>query len=79
MTTYVGLDVLLDGISVCVVDEATDPLRRPSALQACGLGIAKRSGLEKAKVAVTRKLLVILHRMWRDGTEFSPTGTVGTA
>jgi hypothetical protein len=31
---------------------------------------AKRNGLRKAKVAVARKLAVILHRMWVDGTEF---------
>ena len=42
-----------------------------SALKAWGLRIAKRSGLRKAKVAVARKLAVILHRMWVDGTEFS--------
>ena len=27
--------------------------------------------LRKAKVAVARKLAVILHRMWIDGTEFN--------
>ena len=32
--------------------------------------LAKRNGLSKAKVAVARKLAVILHRMWIDGTEF---------
>ena len=32
--------------------------------------LAKRSSLRKAKVAVARKLAVILHRMWVDGTEF---------
>jgi transposase len=32
--------------------------------------IAKRSGFKKAKVAVARKLAVIRHRIWRDGTEF---------
>jgi transposase len=32
--------------------------------------VAKRSSLRKAKVAVARKLAVILHRMWVDGTEF---------
>jgi transposase len=32
--------------------------------------LAKRSNLRKAKVAVARKLAVILHRMWADGTEF---------
>jgi hypothetical protein len=33
--------------------------------------LAKRNGLRKAKVAVARKLAVILHRMWVDGTEFN--------
>ena len=42
-----------------------------SALKAWGMRIAKRSGLRKAKVAVARKLAVILHRMWIDGTEFN--------
>ena len=41
-----------------------------SALKAWGMRVAKRSGLRKAKVAVARKLAVILHRMWVDGTEF---------
>ena len=41
-----------------------------SALKAWGIRIAKRSGLGKAKVAVARKLAVILHRMWVDGSEF---------
>jgi hypothetical protein len=33
--------------------------------------LTKRNGLRKAKVAVARKLAVILHRMWIDGTEFN--------
>ena len=41
-----------------------------SALKAWGIRLAKRSGLRKAKVAVARKLAVILHRMWVDGTGF---------
>jgi transposase len=41
-----------------------------SALKAWGVRLAKRSGLRKAKVAVARKLAVILHRMWVDGTDF---------
>jgi transposase len=32
---------------------------------------APENGLRKAKVAVARKLAVILHRMWIDGTEFN--------
>ena len=42
-----------------------------SALKAWGMRLAKRSGLRKAKVAVARRLAVILHRMWIDGTEFN--------
>jgi transposase len=42
-----------------------------SALKAWGIRLAKRSGLRKTKVAVARKLAVILHRMWIDGTEFN--------
>ena len=41
-----------------------------SALKAWGMRVAKRTGLRKAKVAVARKLAVILHRMWVDGAEF---------
>jgi len=33
--------------------------------------LAKRKGLRKAKVPVERKLAVILHRMWIDGTELN--------
>ena len=39
-------------------------------LKAWGLRLAKRCGLKKAKVAVARKLAVILHRMWCEGTDF---------
>jgi transposase len=39
-------------------------------LKAWGHRLWKRIGFKKAKVAVARKLAVILHRMWRDGTDF---------
>src|ERR1700744_6122938 len=42
-----------------------------SAVKAWGVRLVKRNGLRKAKVAVARKLAVILHRMWIDGTEFN--------
>jgi hypothetical protein len=32
--------------------------------------IARRSGMKKAKVALARKLAVIMHRMLADGTSF---------
>jgi transposase len=41
-----------------------------SALKAWAMRVAKRQGMKKAKVALARKLAVILHRIWVDGTEF---------
>ena len=41
-----------------------------SALRAWGMAVAKRRGMARARVAVARKLAVILHRMWIDGSEF---------
>lgn len=41
-----------------------------TALKHWGVSIARRSSLKKAKVAVARKLAVIMHRMWRDGSSF---------
>ena len=44
--------------------------RKWSSLRAWGMKIAKHRGMARARVAVARKLAVILHRMWRDETEF---------
>ena len=43
---------------------------RWSTLKAWGMAVAKRRGLRRATVAVARKLAVIMHRMWADGSEF---------
>jgi transposase len=51
-------------------------LTRPvkgSALKSWAMRLAKRAGMKKAKVALARKLAVILHRMWIDGTSFAFT------
>jgi transposase len=44
--------------------------RRWSALRAWGMQVAKRRGMARARIAVARKLAVVLHRVWADGTEF---------
>jgi transposase len=44
--------------------------RKWSALRAWGMKVAKARGMARARVAVARKLAVILHRMWSDRTEF---------
>jgi transposase len=43
---------------------------RWSALKAWGVAVARRRGIQKAIVAVARKLAFVLHRMWRDETVF---------
>jgi transposase len=43
---------------------------RWSSLRGWAMRIAKRSGVKLAKVALARKLAVVLHRIWIDGTEF---------
>ena len=46
-------------------------VRRGSSLKSWGLKLAKRIGPKKAKVALARKLAVILPCMWTDGNEFN--------
>jgi transposase len=43
---------------------------RWSTLKAWGVRLAERQGTQRARVGVARKLAIVLHRMWRDGTEF---------
>jgi transposase len=40
------------------------------ALDVANLDAAKRRGMRRAKVALARKLAVVLHRMWVDATTF---------
>jgi transposase len=43
---------------------------RMSPLKSWAMGVARRRGAKKARVALARKLGVVLHRMWVDGTSF---------
>ncbi len=45
-------------------------VQRFSPLKAWGTRLVQRIGAKKARVAVARKLAVILHSIWVDGTEF---------
>jgi transposase len=44
--------------------------KRWAALKAWGMQLSKRIGAKKAKVAIARKIAVILHCIWTDGTVF---------
>ena len=49
----------------------TKPLKGCTALKSWAMKLARRSGMKKAKVALARKLAVIMHRMLADGTPFT--------
>jgi transposase len=49
----------------------TKPLKGCSQLKSWAMRIAKRAGMSKAKVALARRLAVIMHRMLADGTPFN--------
>ncbi len=49
----------------------TKPLKGCSQLKSWAMRIARRAGISKAKVALARRLAVIMHRMLADGTPFN--------
>jgi transposase len=51
----------------------TKPLKGCTQLKSWAMRIARRAGMRKAKVALARKLAVIMHRMLADGQPFNPT------
>jgi transposase len=70
------------GVRVALYEAANVILTRPvkgSALKSWALAIAKRAGMKKAKVALARKLAVVLHRMLRTGQTFALAGRPATA
>ncbi|MGC2398027.1 MAG: transposase, partial [Rhodomicrobium sp.] len=61
------------GVRAVLFEAAHIILTRPlktGALKSCAMKLSRRAGMKKAKVALARKLAVILHRMWRDETAF---------
>ena len=60
------------GLRAALYQAATVMLNRtgPNWLKAWALRLAKHRGKKRATVALARRIGVVLHRMWRDGTEF---------
>jgi transposase len=50
-----------------------------SWLKAWAMKIARHRGMKKAIVALARRLAVIMHRIWVDGTEFRWTQDIAVA
>jgi transposase len=63
-----------DGLLRSYLFEAANVLlsrdARSSKLKTWGLALASRIGMRRAKVAVARKLSIIMHRVWRDDRDF---------
>jgi transposase len=60
-------------VRTALYEAANVILTRPvkaSSLKSWAMRVAKRAGMRKAKVALARKLAVVLHRMLVDGTTF---------
>jgi transposase len=72
-----------DAMLRCLLFEAAHALltrtRHKSTLRTWGLSLAKKTGAAKAKVAVARKLAVIMHRMWSNGTAFRTSSEIALA
>jgi transposase len=69
-----------DGMMRTLLFEAAQTMltrvTRWSWLKAWATNVAKRRGAAKAVIALARRIAVILHRMWSDGTEFRWTREV---
>lgn len=69
-----GITLAGDEMVRTVLYEAANVLlsriTRFSKLKRWGMDVAKRRGSKRAKVALARKLAVILHRIWVDGTTY---------
>jgi transposase len=53
----------------------TKPVKGCSQIKSWAMRIARRAGMRKAKVALARKLAVIMHRMLADAKQFDPAAT----
>jgi transposase len=61
------------GVRAALYEAANAMLTRAmrfSGLKRWALDVARRRGMKRAKVALARKLALLLHRMWVDGSEF---------
>lgn len=65
------------GVRVALYEAANVILTRPvkaSTLKDCAVALSRRAGMKKAKVALARKLSMVLHHLLKTGERFSPTG-----
>ena len=67
-------DAMMRGLLYEATTVLLTRVQKWSSLKAWAKAVAKRCGLQKAFVALARRLAVTLHRIWADGAEFRWTG-----
>jgi hypothetical protein len=70
-------DPFLRRLLVQSANHILGPFGKDSDLRRWGLELAKRGGKnarKRAKVAVARKLAVLMHRLWMTGEVYQPLG-----
>jgi transposase len=69
-----GISKCGDAMLRCMLYEAAQSMlthsKKWSWLKAWAIRVAQRRGMRRATVALARRIAVILHRMWIDGTDF---------
>lgn len=63
-------DAMVRGYLFEAANNIVSRLRRPCALRDWGLELAARTSAKHAKVALARRLAIVLHRMWLTGEAF---------
>lgn len=63
-------DVMMRSLLFEAANALLTRTRKSFALKRWGLKVARRRGMNRARVAVARRLAIILHRMWVDGSDF---------
>jgi transposase len=63
-------DALLRSALYEAANNLLSRVKRPCALQTWGRKLAETKGPKRARVALARKLAVLLHRLWLTETEF---------
>jgi transposase len=72
-----GISKCGDGMMRTMLFEAAQSLltrtTKWSWLKAWGVKVAHRRGIKRAIIALARRMAVVMHRMWVDGTDFQWT------
>lgn len=63
-------DGMMRGLLYEAAQSMLTRVKKWSWLKAWAMTVARRGGLKKAVVALARRIAVIMHRMWIDGSEF---------